>query len=137
MGEGKCPVDRVDDPSPAGLAGLLVLFLPEDPVAGVMKRELVADEALSLPVRLGHRRAVTLELNGERVRSEVAERELTGPAGQLDGLLQQLGEGIGRQLSQFREFVHKALPPAADGRAPRPASQEALKDQLGASILRR
>ncbi len=113
VGEGQCPVDRVEDPPAPGPAGLLDLFFPEDPVAGVRQLELLADEPLGLPIGLGDRRAVALLLDGEAGRAEVTQRELARLTGQLNSLLQEVGEGIGCQLGQFLEFVRHGNPPAS------------------------
>ena len=111
MREGLRAVDRVDDPPATRLARLLRLFLAQNPVAGVSELELLTDQSLSLPVCLGHRRAVLLPVDGEPDRAEIAQRHLTRLAGQVEGLLQEVGEGVGLHGVWFLGGVHRGRPP--------------------------
>ena len=88
-GEGLRAVDRVEHPAPARGADPLGLLLAEHPVVGMAAGQLVADEPLGGPVGRRDRRAVALEVDVEVVGAEVAQGQLAGHAGQLDGLLHQ------------------------------------------------
>ena len=62
----------------------------------------------SAAVRPGHGGAVCLPVDGQLTGPEMSESELTRPAGQLDGLLQELGERVGSSRAcLFAVLVHR------------------------------